>query len=222
VSSADGGSTWSVTTLPPGFDPDGPQALSCLNGATCVVAGFTTDSDGTTDAAAARTTDRGATWVSATFPAGVAARATSCTADGFCAVLYDTGQPLGAGAGATTLTASGLAISTDGGAEFVASAGQDLPAAFLVALSCPAAGTCTVGGGVTTASGVWGPLLAGTTDDGSTFSVEPTPAGADLGQVRALDCTTPRCMALASSLSPGSPIGTQAVLTRSRGTADAA
>ncbi len=207
LTSLDGGVSWVADPLPPGFTPSGPSAAGCPGPDACAIGGQVGGA-----ATVARTGDDGGTWSLETVP-GQVVDALSCTGDGFCAAIDEAG-PGPAGVQGTSAGDSGVAVSVDGGATFVAAAAQGLPASILRAVSCPATGSCWVTGNEA-APGELRPLIAATSDSGASFATEPLPGAPDVTTVRSVSCpSVAACIALAPRQAPGQTSAPVAVLSR--------
>jgi photosystem II stability/assembly factor-like uncharacterized protein len=168
--SSDGGATWAQGTLPASPPSGGWQfgPLACDSVTHCIsimddVSGF--------DLLA--TSDGGATWAATTVSSlstlfGVSSL--SCPAAGTClGVFY--GSP------------NSLGVSTDAGAEWTLT---PLPFASATAISCASATNCEIAGGAQDTGSQ--PQVEGTTNGGSTWSLQALPDISDGFQVGTLAC----------------------------------
>jgi len=169
--------------------------LTCQPGGTCLVAGFTPTSTGHGQGAVAISTDAGATWASATVPAGIGLlQSVACVTPTNC---------LAAGTTSTTLSdvvpAKGLVLHSANGGHTWTTATRTPPIDDVFALACPTSTTCAmVGtkwtGTPTIATGA----VAESVNAGVTFTRSPT-AYTPL-TLTALDCPDMRhCIAVGAN-----------------------
>jgi photosystem II stability/assembly factor-like uncharacterized protein len=205
----DGGRTWTDSNLPSDFVPGG---LQCMSAERCVVSGFSQSPDGSAGippGMVLSTSDDGATWATATVPAGLGPLSSiSCADAADCVASFFGGDG----------TSSEILTSNDGGQLWSGAAASGLPAAFVTGVSCPTASDCWAAGMEGAASGgsggsgaitvTLGPgaegIVASTADGGQTWQDQQLPPGI----LFVLDITCPsatNCDALAiQRQSPGS------------------
>ncbi len=167
---ADGGATWTRQgALPAGFS--GALTLTCLPGATCLVAGYTPTSSGHGQGAIAISTDGGATWSPASVPTGVGLlQSVACLSSTTCLAGGTTSSTF-----SDVVPAKGLVLrSVDGGHTWTA-APSTPPVDDVFALACPTPKTCAmVGTKWTGTPAVATGAVAESVTAGSVFTRSPT------------------------------------------------
>lgn len=166
ASTTDFGQTWQRTgDLPPSFQAG--QDLSCQTGGTCVIAGYTSTSNGHGTGAVASSADGGQSWVAATVPTGTGVlQSAACLSATVC---------LAAGSTSTTVSDVGpakgaLLRSTDGGRTWTASSAT-VPIDAVYGVTCPSARQCAMVGSTWAGSpAVATGAVAQSRDGGATFS----------------------------------------------------
>jgi hypothetical protein len=187
--STDGGSTWSVGTLPSGVGDWSLSSVSCASTGVCVAA---------SDAAQVLySTDGGSTWSVGTLPSGVgdwSLSSVSCASTGVCVTVG--------------LTGSGVAAlySTDGGSTW--SVGT-LPSGVsdLSSVSCASTSDCVAVGDDLSGDGGVGVVLV-STDGGSTWSAGTLPSGASYWPLLSVSCASMTdCVAVGYYFNGSSEVG---------------
>jgi photosystem II stability/assembly factor-like uncharacterized protein len=185
----DGGTSWSTSTLPAGFDLLG---ASC-GAQSCVLAG--TDMGSSPVAVAYVSTDDEVDWHPATLPAGVGPlMSVSCTTSSCYSI---------ASSEAPDDTAPIVLISTDNGTSWQVTDTSGLPSSVLTDVSCADPSTCWASGVRVTNDGNQATtvaespgLLATTADGGGSWHSAPLPDG--IHAVAQVSCpTSTTCFALA-------------------------
>lgn len=220
---ADGGSTWTQSTLSSDdFDPN--PDLDCFAANSCVIGGLSSAPNSTSDNFSQGmifyTTDDGASWDQATTPPGVGeVGSVSCTASGQCSATSDQGSSTGAE----------FLSSSDGGATWSQLTASGLTDDFGMGIACPTSSTCWAVGTSATPVPDTSPgsvpgedqltdlsgLVAYSTDGGQSWQSAALPANVrDVFNVSCPNATT--CFALAIDKStPSGTAGTPYVLTNS-------
>jgi photosystem II stability/assembly factor-like uncharacterized protein len=185
VITTDGGSSWSVVSLP-GPVVFATRGLVCPTVQSCVLVGatsFATPAAGSSavSAAALYTTDGGRTWSPAVVPAALARiRAVSCADAAHCVAIANGPS---AGSGMTTPDPYGPSealASTDGGRTWLLTGSIGSPPASLVSISCPTTTECWAVG-MLGSSGV----IVATSDAGATWTPVQLPTALTPAQRKA-------------------------------------
>lgn len=228
---SDGGASWTSSTMPTDFVPEG---LRCVSAESCIVVGFDQSPQGSSSVPRGTilySTDDGASWITATIPPRLGplrdlscADPTDCVASALRAgdPSHSTKVPL----------SSEILVSTDGGQAWSDASASGLSNAFVMGLSCPAPSACwasgvtrnSTAGSAVIPSGGGGVIIrqravaafkvgantqgviASTTDDGQTWQRASLPQGV-VGVMDIACPTTSSCFALGiQSPSPGVPL----------------
>ena len=235
VRTTDGGASWSVVPFPTAIIPSRPYGVSCAGVGDCVVVGTTgfgatPVGSSTASGAALYSDDGGASWSTATVPAGVAVvRAVSCSDAADCmAVANGPSSTSAAAAGAGPYGPSTVLVSTDGGRSWTAPGARGLTPAELTTIACPSALDCWAGGftGGTGDNGSEVGVIESTDDGGATWSTETLPTRAtpaqqastglvdlDIEDVSSISCPADAsCVAMAGQGSSTAPTEQHLVL----------
>jgi hypothetical protein len=192
----DGGTSWTTSSLAPGFDPLGG---ACLSGS-CMLVGL--DGHDSSRAAAYFSGDDGAGWAQAALPVDVGPMTSiSCTAPSSCFATSSSDVP-------GSRDPAGVLASTDAGQSWRATDTSGLPNSILTSLSCASGSSCwasgvvvpTGSGSVITFADAQG-LLASTADGGASWQAVRLPDG--IRAVAQVSCpAATQCFALAYDKPP--------------------
>ncbi len=161
VATTDGGSTWSVGSLPWDTGPSNFAGIACPSTDTCFAVGSSggdlkTPTSGIVEA----TTNGGTTWNAQALPAGVSVLAAiACPSTTTC----------------LTVGQGGVDITSDGGATW-RNAGVTLQSGSFDAIACPTVSTCFIVGSIWSGSRYTDVAMV-STDSASTWADLPVPSG---------------------------------------------
>ena len=162
ATTTNGGTTWTVESLPPAVAQVGLAAIACADSTNCVAVGPGGYGQGAAPVIVV-TTDGGVTWTSERMPGGVDSLVgVACPSAAVCWAVGSSGSAFSSGP-------SVLLQSTDGGATWGA-VPVPAPANGLDAISCGTVTTCTAVG----ASG----SIVTTADGGATWTAQTPPSDA--------------------------------------------
>ncbi|HEV3132563.1 MAG TPA: Ig-like domain-containing protein [Acidimicrobiales bacterium] len=177
VTTANGGATWTNPIRPPGFPVLQLEGISCPSASDCLAVGpgVISSSDG------------GATWTKQTIPSGTGVLAVSCGSSSNCVA-----------------TGAGVIATTDGGTNWVTQGVSTVFPFDGLGVSCASALDCVVVGyAVEGKFGPFPPVIAATTDGGTTWTTQSVPTGTDI--VSRVSCgSTSDCVAVGTA--SGAPV----------------